>query len=79
VPFSIDSGTGAVLDSELVLKTFAESVLLRTHDIFYDRLNVHIPSALTKTHLMKDGAKLETVAHDGRFRTFSASTSEVLR
>jgi hypothetical protein len=74
--FEIDVRTGTVLESELLLKTFAESVVLRTRYVFNDRVQVHIPTEMTEIHLMKNGSKLETVAHYGRFRAFSVSTSE---
>jgi hypothetical protein len=40
---------------------------------------MHIPSEMTETHLMRNGAKLETRAHYGRVRTFAVSTTEGLK
>jgi VWFA-related protein len=77
--FEIDTRTGTVIESELMLKTFAESVVLRTRYAFNDRLQMHIPSEMTETHLMRNGAKLETRAHYGRVRTFAVSTTEGLK
>lgn len=77
--FEIDPHTGTVLQSELLLKTFDESVVLRTRYVFNDRLQVHIPSEMTETHLMRNGGKLESVAHYGRFHTFTVSTSEAFK
>lgn len=77
--FEIDVRTGTVLESELLLETFGERVVLRTRYVFDERLQAQIPSEMTETHQMKNGSKLESVAHYGRFRTFSVSTSEAFK
>jgi hypothetical protein len=77
--FEIDTDTGAILQSELLIKTRAESVVLRTRYTFNAALQANVPAEMRETHVMKDGAVLETVARYGRIRVFSVSTAEVYR
>jgi hypothetical protein len=77
--FEIDMYTGAVLQSELSLRTLAESVALRTRYAFNEAVQTNLPVEMTETLVMKNGAILRTVAHYGRVRLFSVSTSEVYR
>ena len=60
--FEIDTRTGAVVASELVLRTFVESVVLHTRYAYNEGLQVHIPSEMRETYLSSNGAKLQTVA-----------------
>jgi hypothetical protein len=77
--FEVDTRTGTVVESELLLKTLARKRgPANTLCVQRSPPNAH-PSEMTETHLMKSGAKLETRAHYGRFRTFSVSTTEGLK
>ena len=77
--FEMDMSTGAVMQSELSLKTLAESVVLRTRFVFNETLHAHVPVDMTETHVMNNGAILRTDARYGNIRLFSVSTSEVYR
>lgn len=73
--FEIDRTNGTIRRSELAIQTVNESILLRTTFVFNELLHVNIPAEMIETYSMKDGARLETMAHYERFRSFGVSTS----